>query len=422
MAALTLLLVPVLVLQGKPAGDYPGAAIDVHLRKNQYLAALRAAEKEAKADTEGMFVDRLGLLQSFVGLEREALVTFDSMGAEPLAPVASSPIDDATALDAIPAIVEAAKGRRIVILNESHHVSRHRAFAAELARALRKEGFDTFAAETFADVEGTAKRGYPDHSTGYYSQDPVFGELVRTVLELGYRTVAYEATFHAPQPDQDQRMRINDREIQQSANLKERVFDAFPGARLFVYVGYSHATENWVDKGGPKELAWMAARLASLTGLDPLTVDQTGAMPRSEPRFESPHRRRALDAGKLDRPRVFRQGDGTFFVAGTYAGKVDMQVFHPPLGESKGRPDWLARGRRAVDLPAEAVKALDPERTSLVQSFRASESEDAIPADQFVVRGRSERPVLLLAPGRYRIVVQDEAGAERARVENVPVE
>ena len=44
----------------------------------------------------------------------------------------------------------------------------------------------------------------------------------------------------------------------------------------------------------------------------------------------------------------------TFFVDGF---GIDIEVFHPPLGSVKGRPDWLAKGRTAVGLPAAVVKA-----------------------------------------------------------------
>lgn len=417
------LVLALALLQSPSSAEYPGASIDRALRENRYLAALRAAEVEAKADTTGFMTDLLGLTQSFLSLERETLATFDSMGASPLPDVDSSPVDDASALDAIPAIVEAAKDRRIVILNESHHMPRHRAFARELAVALRAVGFDTFGAETFSDIEGAQRRGYPDHSTGYYSQDPVFGELVRTVFALGYECVAYEATPTAAAPDQDPRQRINAREIEQSRNLKERVFDVNPEARLFVFVGYSHATENWVDEGGAKELAWMAARLKRLTGFDPLSIDQTGATPRSEERFADPHWRRAVARGGLDSPTVFRLDDQSFFVTGSYSGKVDVQVFHPPLGEDRGRPDWLARGRTGVAAPSELLALAKEGSELLLQAYRNGEDEgSAIPVDQFVVRDPNSPPWFFLPRGEYRLLAQDEVGTRLGVVENVVVE
>jgi len=46
---------------------------------------------------------------------------------------------------ALATIVKEAAGRQIVILNEGHHVPRHRAFAQQLAIELRKSGFEFLA-------------------------------------------------------------------------------------------------------------------------------------------------------------------------------------------------------------------------------------------------------------------------------------
>ncbi|HEX6883539.1 MAG TPA: hypothetical protein VF530_09170 [Planctomycetota bacterium] len=405
-----------------PPPAYPGAAIDAHVRAGRYLAALDEAEHRMLAGEDELLLDLFGLVQSYVGLERETLETFDSMGAPPPAvALGSSPVDDAVALDAIPALVEAARGRRIVILNESHHMPRHRAFALELARALRAEGFDTFAAETFQDVAATEARGWPEPDTGYYTAEPVFGELVRGVLALGYRPVAYE--WHPTAlPGADARTRINTRETAQAQNLLERVFQVDPEARLLVHVGYSHATEDWRDPGGPGEVAWMAARLAKLTGLDPLTIDQTVALPRSEPVHEDPHWRRAEERGLLDGPKLLRRPDGAWVVVGSYAGKVDLQVFHPRTRPVHGRPDWLARGRRAVAVPSALAQELPGDERVLLQAFHAGESPRAIPADQFVLEPGTEPAHFLLVPGEYRLAVQDAGGRVLAALDGVRVE
>lgn len=403
--------------------NHPGAAIDAQLTAGRYLSALAEAELSDGIDKPGTIeMDQYGLVLSYLSLERETLAVFDAMGGPGGggAPLASSPVDDAEALDAIPALVAAAKDRRIVILNESHHMPRHRAFAAELARALRAEGFTWFGAETFMDIAGTAKRGYPSNATGYYVRDPVFGELVRTVLALGYRTFPYEVEAHLP-PNASVTERINHRETHQATNIVKRCFDVDPDARVFLYVGYSHATETWRDKGKEGETAWMAARLAEMTGHDPLTIDQTTATPHSGAAHDDPHWRRAAEAGLLTGPKLLRKKDGGFVFVGSYAGQIDLQVFHPPLGELHGRSDWLARGRVPLALPAEFTAQLEPELRLLAQAFRASEPDDAIPSDQFLLRGNESPGSFLLVPGEYRLRLLDEDGEVRARIDEVTV-
>lgn len=412
-----------LLLQQSAPPAMPGAPIHAHLAQGRYLSALAEAELTEGIDEPGSILsDTYGLVLSYLSLERETLEVFDAMGGGGTrAAVASSPLDEAEALEAIPAIVAAAQGRRIVILNESHHMPRHRAFAAELARALRAEGFTWFGAEAFADIAGTVERGYPSAQTGYYVQEPVFGELVRTVLALGYRTFPYEVEEHLP-PGADTRTRINHRETHQARNIVARCFEVDPEARVFLYVGYSHATETWTDRGGPTETAWMAARLSELTGHDPLTIDQTVTSPRSTLETSDPHWRRAAEAGKLAGPRVFRARAGAPLVVGQYAGQVDLQVFHPPLAEVHGRPDWLARGRKALAPPESLLAGLPAGLRVLAQAFRADEPDTAIPSDQFVLVTGASVPHFLLVPDTYRLRLVDEDGEVRARVEKLEVD
>ncbi len=112
----------------------------------------------------------------------------------------------ATPRDAIAEIVARAAKTRVVILNENHGLPRDRAFALEVARALRPLGYSVLAAETFWNKEDQApmvllaKQGYPIRTSGHYTQDPVFGDLARQSLAMGYRPYAYEqtATEQAP--------------------------------------------------------------------------------------------------------------------------------------------------------------------------------------------------------------------------------
>ncbi|HFB54683.1 MAG TPA: hypothetical protein ENJ46_02070, partial [Hellea balneolensis] len=174
-------------------------------------------------------------------------------------------------------IVEEAKKHRIVIVNEAHDQARDRAFIAKIAQALRPEGFSIYAAETFAtrDVSVDAwqaeimQRGYPINHDGYYIREPMFGQLVRTVLELGYKPVAYESRL--PYDKSISRAeRIKRRELEQTKNLIENALDKYPDEKILIHVGYSHAREKEDRRGN----LWMAHFLKEQTGEDPLTISQ----------------------------------------------------------------------------------------------------------------------------------------------------
>jgi hypothetical protein len=304
--------------------------------------------------------------------------------------------------DAIASIVEMARSRQIVILNEAHHVSRHRAFALKLAEALREIGFSYLACETFNDfTEETKSRGYPNVDTGSYTREPLFADFVRRSLAIGYTLVAYE--YRPPNNSSvlDAGDAIGIREQAQAENLMRRIFTINPNAKVLIYVGYSHLRKepNLTSLATKKELKWMASRLSTLSGLVPLTVDQTSLT--DPPSGSAPANYLdaaiALNPAQTGMPFVLRskKTSDKFRAAGQYAGDVDMQVLHPQTKMVNGRPDWLSMDgyRRALRIPEDAWPT---KGRRLIRAFVPTElagaAHKAIPLDQIVVtpddRGR----------------------------------
>jgi hypothetical protein len=191
------------------------------------------------------------------------------------------------------------------------------------------------------------------------------------------------------------------REQAQAENLARALAAAGPDAKFLIHVGYGHAAERPVSQGAQK---WMAARLMALTGIDPLTVDQTGAAETgSGPQVRALHRMLAsrLPAG----PAIFFK-DGQPLASGQLGHAVDLQVVHPLMTTVDGRPDYLREtGRRAIAIPRELLPA---EGKRLVQVFAAGEASDAIPLDQALVTAGGEPPVLYVPDNvELRWAVQD---------------
>jgi hypothetical protein len=140
----------------------------------------------------------------------------------------------------------------------------------------------------------------------------------------------------------------------------------------------------------------MASRLKRLTGIDPLTVDQT-LFDETSRRSLSHH---ALVAARMGERPVVLFRDGRPLIQARPPGAHDLQIVHPPLRLRRGRPDWLWRmGRRPADVP----RALLPgSGRRLIQAFAAGETEDSIPLDQVVVEAGRPAPPLLV-PRRTRI-------------------
>lgn len=326
---------------------------------------------------------RAGQQWSFLGREDRAAPVHGDYRAAACPPAPAGAAGQAAVLDAI---VARAREARIVILNESHAVTRHRAFSQALLARLRPLGYSVFAAETFNNrrdepdpVEEYAALPYPHRDLGWYSREPVFGRLVREAMGLGYRLAAYEqvhdAETRAARDENDWVANINAREAAQATHLAALLETMAPDEKLFIHVGYDHAEEvARIEEG--RELAWMALRLRRLTGIDPLTIAQTECRGGADTvRLASP-----ATAG---RPSPF-----------------DLLVDHPLETFRAGRPEWrLAAGHRLVPIPPQYAQSDTP---LVIEAFAEGEPFDAVPIDRvYVEPGEDVR--LALPPGRYTV-------------------
>ncbi|MCG8457941.1 MAG: hypothetical protein MI919_16815, partial [Holophagales bacterium] len=246
------------------------------------------------------------------------------------------------------------------------------------------------AAEALLEDEiALAERAYPTSETGYYTQEPLYGDLVRAALELGYQIVAYES----PGPPAE-------REPAQARNLAERIFSD-PDARALIHLGYSHNLESPDAFRGVGAMAW---HLENLTGIDPLTIDQTRMRERSHPSQEDPLYRLLVDTHGFEEPVVLITDDGKLWHRAE--DSRDITVFLPRTRYESGRPGWLRLGgqRRPLALPENVCGEVSP---CVVEARLAHEGDDAIPIDRIEVSSEREQPVLMVPDRPLRIQALD---------------
>ena len=253
-----------------------------------FLKRLTAATGDVLANTEANvrgdmrnaeganLLELMGTLQSQVGDVDGAINSFDQRNSKRVPRLPQLPQISQEALEglhteeAVKAIVEAAKDRRVVLINEAHHVPLHRAFTMKVARALRKEGFSYFAAETLSR-DGVGMAGAEvARRDGAYIDEPSYAELLRDVGRNGWQVVAYEH-MALPEGEHTPAQRLQHRETMQAVNLIQKVLERDSTAKLLVHVGYMHLSK--LPGGNGYKL--MGAMLRELSGLDPLAVDQT---------------------------------------------------------------------------------------------------------------------------------------------------
>jgi len=371
------------------------------------LQGVEAEFGERGAAASSMLYTEMATVSAELGNVQEALRYADRIhGRE--AGVPAGTLGGWTSHDAVELVARRAEDETIVLVNEAHHVPQHRAFTILLLGALRERGFTHFAAEAlFSEPggfngrdDGLQERGHPLATTGTYLSEPVYADLIRTALSLGFVVVSYESSSV-------------DRELGQARNLVERVLEQDPDARLVVHAGYAHVHESGTLAG----VTPMGARLRELTGIDPFTIDQTTMYERGSEEYESPLYRQVADG--LTVPTLYTRGDEIY---SAHPGRVDATLFHPRTVIVDGRPDWLRlEGRRQeVQIPPAVVQESE---VLLVEATRAEEQgKGALPLDRLVLVPGEEVPCLLLEPGEYVVVSQradgTEAGRAMLRVEN----
>jgi hypothetical protein len=355
-----------------------------------------------------IFSQYLSWYQTFVGDYPDAAASFSikqvaQMDDSP-SPLSGADYVASPALEAIP---ELAKNYQAVFLNEAHNVPLTRTLTVQLLGKLRAEGFNYFAAETLYQTDTQLQpRGYPSKDSGFYTEEPICAEMVRTALKLGFKVIAYEALSDATG---------DAREAEQARNLYQQVFQKDPAARLVVDAGYAHIQKSGVFLGG----ASMAEHLRKLSRINPLSVEQTMLIPHQSSDDDHPYYAAVMQQLQPKTPVVFvGKGGKPWSLRPGY----DVSVFFPPQELRHGRPTWLGLG----DLREPYI--VDGDRCAnsypcLVEARYADEGEDAIPADRVAldavplnavandrIRFHQGAPVsdLYLRPGKYRLTYTDQ--------------
>lgn len=280
-------------------------------------------------------------------------------------------------VDARKFILKKAKNEKVVIINEAHNIPYHRTFVAQLLNGFRKLGFKYLAIEDLADQNINTTRTVTD-TTGYYSHEPLFAEMIREALRQNFVLINYEA-----KNTNSNRMR----DSLQAVNLA-KLLKTDPDAKLLVDAGYDHIHEN-------TRTSWkkMAQFFKEMTNIDPLTISQTRHIERYYSQFETDE---FLTVNKFvsfsfSKPVVALKNDIAW-----HDDFVDISLFYPRYLTPNSRPEYLSDNNltKSVQLDTHGQKGL------FVQAYYADEKQGhRIPAHQLFIKNTKE--FLYLRPGNY---------------------
>jgi hypothetical protein len=410
------------------AQDYsPGAVSMFHELKQQpndlarYAYLLREIPKLPVSDQQ-LAMQMFASLENELGLYNEAVHDFPLKSYIAVDATLPTPAEWKPA-DAAEIITQLAADRHIVLINEAHHDAHTRQLTLALLPRLRALGFDYFAVEALSDKDDQLmQRGYPVKDSGTeYLHEPTYGDIVRSAIKLGFTLVPYDADTGTMQA----------REAGQANNLYRKVFARDPHARLFVHAGYAHIDKA---KGRLGNTAPMAMYLQQLTGIEPLSIDQTqfreqlpgkpdayqkliGDFPSNGPivlvnrttgRPWSAHPD-WYDLDVLLPPADTGGVESGYIQPLTTVRDTDRDHLMLPNHLNKQRPDWLTL--RNERIPYAIRTTLCKTRfPCVVDAHYINEPDEAITADRYVFMQGDAESKLYLRPGRYRLRAWDIRG------------
>jgi hypothetical protein len=293
-------------------------------------------------------------------------------------------------------ITNEALNQQVVMINEAHHIPYHRAFVLMMLNDFYKAGYRYLALETLDDSLINQKK-YPDYNTGYYIREPLYGEMLREAMKLGFKLVPYEAIEDCDNKGSDPYYCNRFRDSLMAINLS-RFLKKNTQGKLLVYAGYSHIHEG--SKDGWKK---MAQYFKEFTKIDPFTIDLTRQIEHFYPQLNSKEFAAVNRFKKIEEPVIALQNNKPW-----HEDFVDATVIFPRYLKKGGeRPSFYNIGglRKLYSL-----KALHLKPRQFVQAFYADEKPgNRIPADQLVVNKHANG--LYLFKGRYWLEIRNNKGA-----------
>ncbi len=303
---------------------------------------------------------------------------------------------DNFATPALEYIISAADQHPVIMINEGHHVPFHRNFVHALLQPLRKKGFKYLALETlFHDAKINAC-GYPVFEDGYYLREPLYAEMIRAAVQLGYTLVPYESEEKCDSKGKDKYYCDRLRDSTMAIHLSQ-IIQQDEQAKILVLAGYSHIKES-----GRPQKPRMAEYFRRLTNIDPLTIDQANMNDYLDPSLDHRFYLHAQKRYPFQEPTIFLKNGQPW----SFTSAIDITLFSPPPVFENGRATFYSIYGKRQKIN---VNKWNIEEPYFVQAFYRKEKGNNIPADQTLIRTGKES--LYLFPGKYELRFLDRRGA-----------
>jgi hypothetical protein len=288
----------------------------------------------------------------------------------------------------------------VLMFNEAHDRVQTRTFLLSVLGELRKAGAEFLAMETLYP-KGNLKS--LDNTTGYYTAEPISGQIVREALQLGYKLIAYEDTIRTSSSSQ--------RDSIQAMNILKRITNDRGVAKTIVLAGYGHISECGDNSYQP-----MAASFKNYSGVDPITINQTDLIEFPV----NPTLRPALEL-IYDKPVTREMALSADAINSLYLSMevgeppkcpyYDVYIFFPNSEYIHKRPAWLLTSKNKKLVGLEMPHEIKP---VLIQAYISSEItgepdfDTRVPYDQTFTLDQGKAWLVLDSGKEYEIVYRSQ--------------
>jgi len=338
---------------------------------------------------------------SFVGDNKNAIAY--SAKAEGGGP----PVQDSVRLkeivlhDAKEYIVKSFKNSQVIMFNEAHDRVQTRTLLLSTLSDLKMAGATILAMET---LNKNGNFNELDKSTGYYTAEPIAGQIVREALRLGYKIVSYEDTATGSSSKQ--------RDRNQAKNLLNRISKKDKVEKTVVLAGYGHISEYCNDSTHKS----MAMYFFDFSGINPLTINQVDFIESSpnpiiRPFLEKVVKSKISEVKALDRTTVDNLYEVMSDEKMPKSDHFDIYIFYPNTIYIHNRPDWLLTSNEKDFVSVEVPKNIRP---VLIQAYVSAEIKSEkdfdlkIPFDQTFTTESGKAWFVLQKKVKYDIIFRDE--------------
>lgn len=291
-------------------------------------------------------------------------------------------------VDAVEFISKKAGDYDVVVINEAHNMSNHRTLTYKALTELWAKGYRYLAVEGLS--ENAEKLVYEDYilkSSGFYTNEPIFANLLIHAKNIGFKLVSYDY-FNVKNNGN-----IKSRDTFAAETIDKKIFQLDKDAKAVIHVGYSHAKKN------PQ---WLAGILAQQQKRKILSIDQTTEIKVST----APNNR------KITEPSIYENNDKEAWSLSKQ--DYDVTVVWPATTYKNNRPVWQKLNRTAHTFNTKFCSNNFPCVVEVFLLYR----KDAVPLDRVVIQSHEEITDVFLYEG-INTMVFSKLNGEQTSIKQV---